>query len=81
MPAVKEKQKITPWRIAAGIVAIAFITYMWARKDLVTLYSTMPGEQLAPLLITTLAVTLLKVGALSGTVLLIRRITGKLRQK
>ena len=72
--------KREPWRIILGVLAIAFIVYMWAKKDIAAAYSTLPPEQLFPVLVTTIGVTLLKIGAMAGGILLLRWIIGKIRQ-
>lgn len=74
-------RKIEPWRILIGVIAVAYIIFMWARKDIFTIYSTMPKEQAILLVITTLAVSLVKVAALTGAILLIRWIIGKIKTK
>jgi hypothetical protein len=76
---MKEKKR-EPWRIVVGVLAIAFIVYMWAKKDIAAAYSTLPPEQLLPVLVTTIGVTLVKIGAMAGGILLLRWIIGKTRQ-
>ncbi|MBQ5742150.1 MAG: hypothetical protein IIV53_09930 [Bacteroidaceae bacterium] len=73
--------KKEPWRIAVGILAIAFIVYMWVEKDIITIYTTMPREQVAPLIVTTIAVSLIKVAAIAGGILLIKWIISKFKNK
>ena len=73
--------KKEPWRIAVGILAIAFIVYMWVEKDIITIYTTMPREQVAPLIVTTIAVYLIKVAAIAGGILLIKWIISKFKNK
>ena len=41
-------------------------------KDIVTIYSTMPPEEALPVIVTTIAVSTLKVGAITGVMLLIK---------
>lgn len=65
-----EKKKKEPWRIIVGIIAIAYIVYMWVEKDIMTIYTTMQKEQDAPLIATTIAVSLLKVAVITGGILL-----------
>lgn len=77
----KKKKKIEPWRILVGLLAIGYIMYMWVKKDIVAIYTTMPQEQIAPMIATTIAVSLLKVAALAGGVLLIKWIGGKFAGK
>ena len=76
-----EKKNKEPWRIAVGILAIAFIVYMWVDKDIITIYTTMPKEQVAPLIVTTIAVSLIKVAAIAGGILLIKWLISKFKNK
>ena len=73
----KKSGKPAPWRIVLAVVSVLFIAYLWAKNDIVALYAAMPEEQLVPLIVTTLLVTLLKVAALTGALLLIKRLVGK----
>lgn len=73
--------KKEPWRIAVGVISILFIVFMWAKKDIVAIYQTAPKEQLIPMLVTTVAVSLLKVGLIAGAVFLIKLILEKLLRK
>ena len=74
-------KKREPWRIVVFIISGMFIVLMWVKKDIVTIYTTMPREQVVPLIVTTVAVSLLKVVALAGGILLIKWIIGKIRNK
>ena len=65
-------KKREPWRIVVGILAIAFIVYMWVEKDIASTYAALPKEQLLPVILTSAAVTLLKVGAMAGVILLVK---------
>ena len=76
-----EHRKKEPWRIVAGVLAIGFIVYMWVKKDIVSIYTTMPEEQILPLIATTVAVTLLKVAAITGGILLIKWLLGRIKKK
>ena len=76
-----EKQKKEPWRIIAGVIAVAYIVYMWVEKDIMTIYTTMPRKQVAPLIATTIAVSLIKVAAIAGGILLMKWIIGKFKNK
>ena len=51
------------------------------KKDVAAIYTTTPEEQVVPMLITTIAVTLIKVAAITGGLLLIKWIVGKIRKK
>ena len=59
-------KKREPWRIVVGILVIAFIVYMWVEKDIASTY--------------TAAVTLLKVAAMAGGILLVKWIIGKFKK-
>ena len=77
----KNQKKIEPWRIIAFVIAVAFIIFMWVKKDIANIYATVPSEQIAPLVVTTIAVSLLKVAAIAVAVLLIKWIAGKIKKK
>lgn len=73
-------QKKEPWRILVAIISIAFIIYMWVEKDIVAIYSSMPAEQALPLAVTTIVVSLVKVGAITVGILVVKWIIGKFRK-
>ena len=75
------KKKIESRRIIVFVIAVAFIIFMWVKKDITEIYATMPSEQIAPLIMTTIAVSLLKVAAISGAILLMKWIVGKMNKK
>ena len=68
----ENKQKKEPWRIIVGIIAIVYIIFMWIKKDMVSIYTTMPQEEVVPLIVTTLAVSLIKVSVIAGGILLMK---------
>lgn len=74
------QKKTEPWRILVFVIAVAFILYMWIKKDVVEIYATVPAEQVVPLIVTTVAVSLLKVAAIAGGMLLIRWIVRKIKK-
>ena len=73
-------QKKEPWRIVVFILALAYIIYMWAEKDVLSIYATMPPEQALPLVVTTVAVSLMKIGALTVGILLLKWVVNKIRK-
>ena len=77
----KQKKRPAPWRILLFLLSMAFIVYLWSEKDIAAIYAEMPAEQVAPLVITTLAVTLLKVAVIPLSVFLLKRIFGRERSK
>ena len=74
------RKKKEPWRITVFILAVAFIVFMWVKKDIAAIYATMPEEQIVPLIVTTIAVSLLKVAAFAGVMLLIKWIISKIKK-
>ena len=76
-----DNKKNEPWRIVIGIISIVFIVYMWVEKDVMTIYTTMPKEQVVPLIAITIAVSLIKVVAIAGGILLIKWVIRKAKNK
>ena len=75
------KKKKEPWRIVVFILSVLFIVFMWIKNDILTIYTTMPEEQIIPLIATTIAVSLIKVAAFAGIITLIKWIIGKIKTK
>ena len=57
-----------------------FIAFMWVKNDVISIYTTMPKEQVVPLIVTTILVSLIKVAAIAGGVLLIKWIVSKIKR-
>jgi len=74
-------KKKEPWRIIVGVISIVFIIFMWVKKDIVTIYSSMPKEEIVPMIATTIVVSLLKVGVIAGAILLIKWLVNKVKRK
>ena len=72
--------KKEPWRILVGVLAIGWIVSMWVKKDIAAIYATMPPEQILPVVVTTIAVTLLKVIGIAAVILLVKWLAGKLKK-
>lgn len=53
---------------------------MWVKKDVAGIYAGMSVEAALPLIVTTLAVSLLKTAALAGVILLVKWIIGKVKK-
>jgi len=58
-----------------------FIVFIWIKNDVVSIYTTMPKEQVGPLIATTILVSLIKVAVIAGGILLIKWIVGKIKKK
>ena len=74
-------KKTEPWRIVIFVLAVLYIVFLWIRKDIGSIYAGLPREEMIPLIATTVGVSLVKVGAITGGILLIRRILGRIRNK
>ena len=77
----RENKKKEPWRIILFIISLLFIVFMWAKNDILAIYTSVPAEETLPLILTTLAVSLLKVFVIAGGVLLIKWLIGKAKNK
>lgn len=76
-----KKGKKEPWRLVVGFLAAVWIIYMWSAKDLAAQYAALPREQALPLIITTVAVSAVKVIAIAAAVWLLRWLVAKLNKK
>lgn len=76
----ENKRKREPWRVIVFIISILFIAIMWVKNDVVSIYTTMPKEQVVPLITITILVSLIKVAAIAGGVLLIKWIIGRIKR-
>ena len=75
------KERKEPWRIAAFAISVLYIAYLWGKKDIAALYATVPTEQMLPLMVTTIAVSLIKIAALAAGILLLKFLAGKVGKK
>ncbi len=74
------KKRIETWRIVSAVASIALIVCMWAQKDAVSVYSSLPREQAIPLIVTTIAVAVAKTAAITVAVLLARWLVVKFKK-
>ena len=77
----KTTEKKAPWRIVVGIVSLLFIVFLWVKNEVLTIYTTMPKEQMIPMIATAVSVSFLKVGGIAGGVFLLKWIIGIIRTK
>ena len=77
----ENNKKKEPWRIGAFIMGIIFIVYMWVKHDIISIYATMPQDQVVPLIITTITVSLIKVAVIAGGLFLVKWGIGKIAKK
>ena len=77
----ENKKQKEPWRIVVFIISVLFIAFMWVKNDIVSIYTTMPKEQVIPLIATTVLVSLIKIAAIAGGILLIKWIVSKIKKR
>ena len=78
---MKIKNKKEPWRIIVFVIAVLFIAFMWIKKDIIAIFTTLPKEQVAPILVTTVVVSLFKVATIIGAIFFIKWIVKKIKKK
>ena len=76
-----ERKKKEPWRIALAVFSVAFILFLWVKKDIVSIWQTMPQEDILPLIFTTVLVTLFKAVGVAAMLFLIKWAIGKFNSK
>ena len=64
--------KKSPWRIVVFLFSLTYIVFLWTKKDIAAMVAAMPKEDVLPLIVTTVGVSLLKVAAIAGFVLLVK---------
>ena len=74
-------KKKEPWRIVLALLSVAYIVFLWVKKDLLSVYAAASKEQVLPVMATTAAVTLVKVILIAAAVGIIRWIAGKYKKK
>ena len=74
-------KKPKPWRIAVSILSFTYILFLWVKKDIPGIYAAMPQEQVIPLIVITIAVTLFKVSVIAGGALLIKWVISKISRR
>ncbi len=74
---MNQKKKKEPWRLIVGIIAIAYIVYMWVEKDIFSSLTAISGEQALPIAATSMAVTFAKVAVMAAIIFVIKWLTGK----
>ena len=75
-----DKKKKEVWRIIVAIISVLFIIFMWVKNDIITIYSTMPKEQVVPLIVTIIIVTLVKVCGIALAIFSIKFIISKIKK-
>jgi len=75
-----KKNNKEPWRIIVFIISVIFIAWLWCKNDIIEIYTTMPQDQIVPMIITTVIVTFVKIVIISGIILVIKWIFDRIEQ-
>lgn len=78
---MNQKKKKEPRRLLVGIIAIAYIVYMWVEKDIFSSLTAVSGDQALPMAATSMAVTFAKVAIMAAIIFVIKWLTGKIKEK
>lgn len=73
--------KKAPWKNSVFIISVLFIVFLWIKKDIVTIYTTMPSQQVLPLIATSIAVSVIKMAAIAGALFLVKWMVSKIKKK
>lgn len=71
-------QKPGALKIVVACLCVAYILFLWIKKDILAIYTTAPADQIIPMVITSIGVSLLKVAALTGVILIVKWIGSKI---
>ena len=72
-------KKIETWRIVLFVLALVYMAVLWSKKDIATIYASVPSDQVFPLIVTTVGVSSLKLGMITAIALGLRHIIGKIK--
>ena len=70
-------KKTEKWRITIFVLAVLFIIFMWVIKDIGKVAETVPSDRLVPVVVTSLAVSILKFALIAGVVFLVKWLIDK----
>lgn len=76
---MNNKKKKEPWRLIVGLIAIAYIAYMWVEKDIFSSLTAVSGDRALPMALTSIAVTFTKIAVMAGIILLTKWLVGKVK--
>ena len=66
-----------PVRIVLFALGVLWIGAMWMKKDIAATLAAVPAEAAVPVIVTSLMITVLKVGLFAAVIWLIRKLGGK----
>lgn len=65
------------WRIVVFIISVLFIMFIWIKKDIGKIAETVPNDQLVPVIVTSLLVSIFKFALIAGVVFLVKWLIDK----
>lgn len=65
------------WRIVVFIISVLFIMFIWIKKDIGKIAETVPSDQLVPVIVTSLLVSIFKFALIAGVVFLVKWLIDK----
>lgn len=67
-----KNKKIETWRIVVFTISVLFIVFLWTRKGFLDVYVNAPKDDVLPLLVSSITVSLLKFALIVIIVLIIK---------
>lgn len=74
-------KKIEPRRLVLGLASFAYIIFLWVKKNVAGAWSSLSTEALLPVILTSVAVSALKIVAIAAVVFLVRWLISKCGEK
>lgn len=65
------------WRIVVFIISVLFIMFIWIKKDIGKIAEAVPNDQLVPVIVTSLLVSIFKFALIAGVVFLVKWLIDK----
>ena len=65
------------WRIVVFIISVLFIMFIWIKKDIGKIAETVPSDQLVPVIVTSLLVSIFKFALIADVVFLVKWLIDK----
>lgn len=76
-----KNNKIEPWRLVICIIAIIYIIFIWVKKNIVSVLEIVPKDEVVIVIITTILVSILKVGIFAFIFRFIKWLINKVNKK
>ena len=77
---MKNGKKTDLWRIIAAVISGLYIIYLWSSND-IEAGAAAGGENMVPIIVTSILVSTAKLALIAGAVLLIKWLSRKFKKK